>query len=64
MRRKYKKRLPKREKKPLVILQNFTQSWSIDFTLVMSWRMVVNSEVSNVIDDYNREVLLLKSTQP
>ena len=65
MRRKRKKRLPTRIKEPLVLPQTINQTWSMDFmsdTLVTGRRI----RVLNVIDDYNREALLVqpKTTFP
>jgi putative transposase len=56
LRRKRKKRKIERVKQPIIIPENFTKSWSMDF---MSDALENSRKVRtfNIIDDYNREVL-------
>ena len=59
MRRKRKRRLPTRMKEPLVSAQRLNETWSMDFmcdTLENGRRY----RILNIIDDYNREALLVK----
>jgi len=59
MRRKRKKRLPSRLREPLLLPQTMNETWSMDFmhdTLESGRRF----RILNVIDDYNREALIVK----
>ena len=59
MRRKRKQRLPSRVKEPLVLPKALNETWSMDFmcdTLQSGRRF----RILNVIDDYNREALIIK----
>lgn len=59
MRRKRKKRLPSRVREPLIIPQKLNETWSMDFmcdTLENGRRF----RILNVIDDYNREALIVQ----
>jgi len=59
MRRRRKKRLPSRTNEGLVVPQKLNETWSMDFmcdTLENGRRF----RVLNVIDDYNREALIVK----
>ena len=59
MRRKRKRRLPSRVQEPLLVPSTLNETWSMDFmcdTLENGKRF----RILNVIDDYNREALVIK----
>jgi putative transposase len=62
LKRKPKKRLPVREKIPLVVPKKMNQSWSLDY---MSDALENGKKFRtvNVIDDCNREVLSIKASK-
>jgi len=55
LKRKYKRRLPKREKEPLEVPQTLNEVWSMDF---MSDQLTHGRRFRtlNIMDDYNREL--------
>jgi len=55
LKRKYKRRLPKREKEPLEVPKRLNEAWSMDF---MSDQLTHGRRFRtlNIMDDYNREL--------
>lgn len=59
LRRKRKRRLPARIKEPLMVPKTFNETWSMDF-MCDALESGKRFRVLNIIDDYNREALLIK----
>lgn len=59
IRRKAKKRLPARDRQPLVVPESINQTWSMDFVSDSLWDGR-RYRVLNIIDDFTREALAME----
>ena len=59
IRRRAKKRLPARDRLPLVVPENINQTWSMEFVSDSLWNGK-RYRVLNIIDDFSREALAME----